>query len=496
MNNSGMLLSSYLNAATLVQHQIESFNRFIDSGIKKAIEKQNIIEPSVEGFALKLGGIRIGNASIIEADSSRRNITPNEARLRNITYAAPIFMEVVPIIRGIEKTASYGEVFVGELPIMVRSSLCNTKTMTKEQLVASGEDPEDPGGYFIIKGVERVLIGLEDVASNRIITTREKNNTEVKSRVFSSTPGFRARCVVTRNQNGLYSVDFPTATKNIEFILTLRALGMQIADIKEYSSHLLSFKNDILLNAELSAVNRGSTALQPSEAMLEIGRLAAPGQAVEYQIKRAEMQLDSYLLPHIGNGADSRKEKAKYLLEMARKATLVANRLSKQDDKDHYANKRVRFAGELMEELFAYAYRFFLKEVKYQIERTSARGRRLGMQSIISPDTLTEKIAYAMGTGTWVAGQTGVSQVLDRTNIISTYAHLRRVKSPLAKKHPHFKARDVHGTQWGKICPSESPEGQEVGLTKYLAIMSKITVGADEAMTEAELKKLTEIKPI
>ncbi len=497
MAEGGVLLSSYISPATLVQHQIDSFNRFADTGIGRVIGKQNLIEPSVEGFALKLGAVRIGSPSIVEADSSRRNILPNEARLRNITYSAPIFMEVVPVIRGIEKVASYGEVFVGELPVMVGSTLCHTRNMSRQQLIENGEDPDDKGGYFIIKGVERVLIGLEDVASNRIITTKEKKGAEVKSRVFSSTPGFRARCVVTRTQNGLYSVDFPTVGKSIDLVMALRALGMQIEDVKEYASRLLSFRNDIMLNIEVSAVNKEAGAvLQPSEALLEIGKMAAPGQAKEYQIKRAEMQLDSYLLPHIGNDANARKEKAKYLLEMARKTTMVANNLAKQDDKDHYANKRTRFAGELMEELFAYAFRFFLKEVKYQIERMSARGRRLGMQSIISPDTLTEKIAYAMGTGTWVAGQTGVSQVLDRTNMISTYAHLRRVKSPLAKKHPHFKARDVHGTQWGKICPSESPEGQEVGLTKYLALMSKVTVGADEAMTEQELKKIAEIKKL
>ncbi len=489
------LLESYLNAAALVQHQIDSYNRFLDTGIPKAMGGQTLIEPSVEGFALRLGAVRIGSPSVIEADSSRRNILPNEARLRNLTYSAPIFMEVVPVIRGIEKTASYGEVYVGDLPIMVKSNLCATKTMTRTQLIENGEDPDDPGGYFIIKGVERVLIGLEDVASNRIITTREKKGTEVKGRVFSSTPGFRARCVVTRNQSGTFAVDFPTVSKSIELVLLLRALGMQPDDVKEYASELLSFKNDMLLNLELSQINKDG-GMQPSDALLEVGRLAAPGQAKEYQIRRAEMQLDSYLLPHIGTDPKSRKEKARYLLEMARKSTMVANRLVKQDDKDNYANKRVRFAGELMEELFAYAFRFFLKEIKYQVERMSARGRRLSIQSIISPDTLTEKIAYAMGTGTWVAGQTGVSQVLDRTNLISTYAHLRRVKSPLAKKHPHFKARDVHGTQWGKICPSESPEGQEVGLTKYLALMAKVTVGADEESTEKSIRSISKIEPM
>ncbi len=497
-----ILLGSYLTPAVLVQHQMDSFNRFLDNGILKAMGNQSLIEPSVEGFALKLGNVRIGNPSIIEADSSRRSIMPNEARLRNITYAAPIYMEVVPVIRGIEKTASYGEVYVGDLPIMVRSNVCNMKTMSGSQLIENGEDPDDPGGYFIIKGVERVLIGLDDVASNRIITTKEKKGAEVKSRVFSSTPGFRARCVVSRNQSGIFVVDFPTVSRSIELTLLLTALGMLQKDMVDYSSNMLPFKNDILLNIELSTINKrepGNEAahtLTNAEAVLEIGKLAAPGQAKDYQIKRAEMQFDSYLLPHIGSGEEARKEKAKYLLEMAKKATAVANRLVKQDDKDHYANKRTRFAGELMEELFAYAFRFFLKEVKYQIERMSARGRRLSMQSIISPDTLTEKIAYAMGTGTWVAGQTGVSQVLDRTNLISTYAHLRRVKSPLAKKHPHFKARDVHGTQWGKICPAESPEGQEVGLTKYLALMAKVTVGAEESSAEKEIRKLADIKPI
>ncbi|MCL5008449.1 MAG: DNA-directed RNA polymerase subunit B'' [Candidatus Marsarchaeota archaeon] len=502
MEDKNILLNSYLTPATLVQHQTDSFNRFLDNGILKAMGNQNLIEPSVEGFALKIGNVRLGNPSIIEADSSRRSILPNEARLRNITYAAPIFMEMVPVIRGIEKTASYGEVYVGDLPVMVRSNICNMKSMSRSQLIENGEDPDDQGGYFIIKGVERVLIGLDDVASNRIITTKEKKGVEVKSRVFSSTPGFRARCVITRNQSGIFSVDFPTVSRSIELTLLLTALGMQGSDIINYASDMLPFKNDMLLNIELSSINKRDPekgdvhVLTQPEAFLEIGKLAAPGQAKEYQIKRAEMQFDSYLLPHIGSSAESRKEKAKYLLEMAKKSTAVANRLIRQDDKDHYANKRTRFAGELMEELFAYAFRFFLKEVKYQIERMSARGRRLSMQSIISPDTLTEKMAYAMGTGTWVAGQTGVSQVLDRTNLISTYAHLRRVKSPLAKKHPHFRARDVHGTQWGKICPAESPEGQEVGLTKYLALMSKVTVGAEETSAEKEIRKLAEIKPV
>jgi len=167
----------------------------------------------------------------------------------------------------------------------------------------------------------------------------------------------------------------------------------------------------------------------------------------------------------------------------------VAYKYAKGDDKDHYANKRIKLAGDLMEELFNNAFKFFIKDIKYHIERTTARGRKLSVRTNINPDTLTEKMLYSMGTGSWPAGQTGISQVLDRMNMTSTLAHLRRVKSPLSKKHPHFKARDVHGTYIGKLCPSETPEGTDVGLTKYLALMTKITVGADTKVLEDKLKE-------
>jgi DNA-directed RNA polymerase subunit B" len=483
------ILESYLKSHSLVQHQIEGFNRFIDIGIQNIIDEQKVIEPNVEGFALKLGKVRIDKPSVIEADSSRRIILPNEARLRNMTYAAPVFLEFIPVIRGIEKPSSYGEVFIGELPIMVGSKLCNLSLMAKSQLISNMEDPNDPGGYFIVKGTERVLIGLEDLAPNKIITTKEKSGALIVSKVFSTSINFRAKCTVSRNQHGIFSVNFPTSPTNVDFILMLRALGMKYEEMLEALSSIDVIRNDMLLNMDFTKAKE----LSVPDAVLELGKLSAPSQASEYQQKRSETQMDVYLLPHMGSTPEFRKEKAKYLIEMARRASLVANKYVKQDDKDHYSNKRVKFSGKLMEDLFANAFKFFVKDVKYQIERASARGRRMSIQTIISPDTLTEKLLYAMGTGTWVAGQTGVSQVLDRTNLASTYAHLRRVKSPLAKKHPHFRARDVHGTQWGKICPSESPEGQEVGLTKYIALMSKITIGSDERFIEKRMKEILDI---
>ncbi len=477
------LLESYLTNTSMVQQQIESYNRFITIGIQKVLESNNIIQPDVPNFAIKLTGIRLEQPRVIEPDSSMKRILPNEALARNLTYAAPMYMTYVPIISGIEKADAMGEAFIGELPVMVKSNLCYTHTMTKEQLLSEGEDPYDYGGYFIIKGTERVLIGIEDLAPNRVITTKEKG--VATSKIFSTTLNFRARCSIVRDEYGIYEITFPTVAKGTDFVLVLKALGLSNEEILE-STKNKDFKNDLILNIDVSA----GKDLGSADALMEIGRIAAPSQAKEYRKKRAETQLDTYILPHIGVTPESRRDKAFFLLKMAEKATLVGLGYLKSDDRDHYMNKRIKLAGELMEELFNNAFKYFVKDIKYHVERTTARGRRLSVRTNINPDTLTEKILYSMGTGAWPNGQTGVSQVLERTNMATMLAHLRRVKSPLAKRHPHFKARDVHGTHINKLCPSETPEGVEVGLTRYLALMAKVTVGADEKMLVDKLKEL------
>ncbi len=478
------ILESYLLSSSMVQQQVESYNRFVRIGMQRVVDSQNLVEPDVSGFAIKFGTIRLEPPVIIEADSSTRRIMPNEALARNLTYSAPLYITYTPVVSGIEKSDAAGEAFIGEIPVMVKSDLCYTHNMTKEQLTGEGEDPDDPGGYFIIKGTERVLVGVEDLAPNRIICTREKNNS-VTAKVFSTTVNFRARCSVTRDEYGIFKVVFPTISKGMDLMLILRALGLQLKELTEEIENN-EIKNDVLLNIDLSKAKE----MGPSDALLEIGRLSAPNQAKTYQEKRAEMQLDTYILPHLGTKAEARKAKGMYLLRMAERASLVAYGYAKSDDKDHYANKRIKLAGDLMEELFNNAFKFLVRDIKYHIERTTARGRKLTVRGNINADTLTEKILYSMGTGSWPAGQTGVSQVLDRTNFNSTMAHLRRVKSPLAKKHPHFKARDVHGTHIGKLCPSETPEGTEVGLTRYLAIMTRVTVGADTKTLEEKLAEL------
>ncbi|HID72404.1 TPA: hypothetical protein EYP38_00565 [Candidatus Micrarchaeota archaeon] len=193
-----------------------------------------------------------------------------------------------------------------------------------------------------------------------------------------------------------------------------------------------------------------------------------------------ENLLDNYLLPHIGVTKTARMDKARFLVRMAERAVRVATKEIPSDDKDHYANKRVKLAGDLMEELFRYAFQFLIKDLVYQASRANARGRRLQVHTLIRQDAMGDRIRYAMATGNWIAGQTGVSQLLDRVSYVSTISHLRRIISPLSKKHPHFKARDLHGTHVGKLCPNETPEGPSCSLVKNLAVQAEISIGVEE----------------
>lgn len=476
-------MESYFQENTLVRQHLESYNKFVEHGIQDIINKVGYIEPNVEGYMLKFGRVRVEKPMVVEADGSRRSILPMEARLRDLTYAAPVFLEIIPVVNGIERRV-FSEVFIGELPVMLKSKLCHLEGLNDDETAESGEDPADPGGYFIINGSERVLVSIEDLAPNRIMVSKEKDGALTVAKVFSTRFGFRTRCVVERNTDGILNLTFPAAPANLNLITVLRSLGLksteQILDTFSQSNYI---KNDVLLNME------SDESKNQEEALEFIGKKAAPGQAKEYRTKRAEILLDTYLLPHLGVDPRDRINKAHYLVKMTERCIAVACKRVRPDDKDHYANKRIKLTGNLMEELFRYAFQFLIKDVAYQVERAAARGRRLMVQTIVRPDALTERIRYSMATGNWIAGQTGVSQLLDRTNYLSSVSHLRRIISPLSRKHPHFKARDLHGTHFGKLCPNESPEGPSCALVKNMALLCEISTGEDERNLEQLLKR-------
>ncbi len=168
-----------------------------------------------------------------------------------------------------------------------------------------------------------------------------------------------------------------------------------------------------------------------------------------------------------------------------------------EDDKDHYGFKRAKLAGDLMEDLFRNAFSYLVKDIKKQLNnQILKKNKKFSLKALIRSDIITERIRHAMATGTWVGERTGVSQLLDRTSYLATNSQLRRIVSPLSRSQPHFEARELHGTHWGKVCPSETPEGQNCGLVKNFALFAKITRHEDDSKIIEFLKSfgITEFK--
>ncbi len=476
----------YLADNSLVDQFLRSYDTFLAKYLQQIIDEQAFIEPQIEGIQIRLGKIRIGDPSITESDGSLRALSPMEARMRGLSYSAPLFLQMTLVKKGVEQPSE--EVFIGDLPVLLRSSKCMLRGKSKEELVSLGEDYMDQGGYFIINGIEKTLMTLEDLAPNKILVSKEKSGPVidlVQAKVFSTRLGFRGRITVDRTKDGRLTLSIPSYNKELELILVLHALGLNNDKIYSAFSDMEEIKNDLILNMEESPSKEKSR-----EAFEIIGKRAAPGQPVDYQVKRAQLLLDRYLLPHIGIDEKNRVAKAYFLCRMAERAILVAHTRRTVEDKDHYSNKRLKITGALMRELFRYAFQFLVKDISYQMERANVRGRKMSMFAIVRPDALTERIKYSMATGNWVGGHTGVCQPLDRYNFISSMSFLRRITSPLAKKHPHHKARDLHGTHFGRLDPNETPEGGNAGLIKNLALACEVTTGSEEQPLERLLKSL------
>ena len=531
------LIEAFFRERSIVNHHIASFNDFLPTLDNPNSRMQRIVdnmrsspeddrrgvfkldEDRTEGDTIE---IRIGRKRddkgridmeakptisvslpiVKEANGATHPLTPMEARLRNLNYQAPVYLDFTIIENGIEREPE--RVHIGNLPIMTKSKKCSLYRENLEvdgeisdqefrnKLVKMGEDHADPGGYFIIGGTERVLISLEDLAPNRVLVEyNERYGRRIPvAKVFSQREGYRALTLVEMKKDGMLIVTVPTASGQIPLIILMKALGMEkdediynaIVSVPEMASVL--YANIEECQSKKQYPPNGIFSREDALGFLE--KKFATGQAKEYRIKKVESILDRSLLPHLGDTRDDRIKKAIFLGRTARSVLEFYLGKRREDDKDHYANKRLKLAGDLMEDLFRVAFANLVKDLKYQLERSYARRKDIKIASAIRPDLLSQRLLHALATGNWVGGRAGVSQLLDRTNNISALSHLRRVTSPLTRSQPHFEARDLHPTQWGRLCPNETPEGQNCGLVKNCALV----IDVSEGFSEDEVKLL------
>jgi len=453
-----------------VNFQIESFNNFVRFGVQNIIEEIGTVDliPEEGDFKLKFGQIEVGKPIIKEADGSTRLMYPHEARIRNLTYSAPIWITITPIANGIQEKPE--KVHIGNLPIMVRSNTCSTHGLSREELVTAGEDPNDPGGYFIINGTERVLVLIEEIASNNPIFEKEGENISV--RVNSERSGFKQRHIIERKPDGELSISFANI-KKLPIIVLLKALGLETdMEICNEISDNQDILNELYINLYQTDVTTTAEAIEVIGKKLRV--------AEDYREERVNQILDRYLLPHVGQEKEARIEKAKVLAKIIRKTTALAMGMIPKDDIDHYRNKRLLMSGELLGQLFRSILlgRWgLIAKMSYNYQKLVKRGKYPSIQGIIEADAVTKQILSSLATGNWIGGRTGISQRLDRSSYVKTISHLRSIISPLTSTQEHFRARQIHPTEFGRLCPAETPEGSSIGLRKHLALTAEITPG-------------------
>lgn len=482
-----ILIRKYFEENGLNNANIESFNRFIERELQVILEENKTIEPTiipsnVDEFKIRLDKIWVSKPEITEADGSTRAVYPVEARMRKLSYAAPVYLEVSAHINGVQRESFKTQ--IGSLPIMLKSKNCHLNGLSRDELVSQGEDPDDPGGYFIINGTEKALIDIEDLASNRFIV--EQNSTGISAfsgKIFSEQGSYRIPHEFEKLKDGLFYLSF-TRVKRIPLVPVIKALGLT-KDEEIMRMVGLDENSEIIINLYDFADIKNE-----EEALDYISKKIGISQTREIRLERMAEILDKYLLPHVGMEPEDRLMKAYNLCKYLKHYIRVAGGELPVDDKDHYMNKRLKMSGELLAELFRVNMKVLIGDMLYNFQRIVKRGKFPSIRVIIREKLLTQKVYSSMATGNWVGGRTGVCQRMERLNFLQALSHLQRVVSPLSSSQENFEARTLHATHMGRLCPSETPEGTNIGLRKNLALLCRPSQAMDEDAILREAKRL------
>lgn len=480
------ILKAYFKDKSLVESQLQSYNYFIEQGIRDIIlgfDRTNIPEYLLEVYDevnLSIGDMWLGEPAHVEVDGSVTKLTPNLARLRGLTYAAPLFMRVTTMI-GTQKDEF--EVQIAKMPIMLKSSKCILHNKTNEELIGLGEDPNEPGGYFVINGTEKVVVLMEDLALNKFFI-EDIHATEAAGRMFSERGVYKSLQEIKKLKDGSYTYTFGNF-KNIPIFLLIKSLGLtKDKDIVDLTT--ITDSDVIFQMSEYSSINNVEDAVEDLSKFFNL-----VGSTKE-KSDRVSFYLDNFVIPHVGVKEEKRLQKAKLICKLFKRYYKVMGGLAPIDDKDNFANKRVKLVGQLFEHLFVNNFSELIIDILTNFQRMIKRGRFSSMKIIIREQLLTQKINSALAIGTWSDGRKGVAQYLKRENYFDMVSHLSRVVSPLSTSQENFSARELHPTHFGRLCPVETPEGHSIGLRKNLSIMANVTFKTN-LVNDENIEKLEKI---
>ncbi|KAG0490160.1 hypothetical protein HPP92_007023 [Vanilla planifolia] len=534
------VISAYFEEKGLVRQQLDSFDEFIQNTMQEIVDESADIEIRPESqhnpgrqsdfletiYKISFGQIYLSRPMMTESDGETATLFPKAARLRNLTYSAPLYVDVTKKIikkghdcEEVTETQEFTKVFIGKVPIMLRSSYCTLYQNSEKDLTELGECPYDQGGYFIINGSEKVLIAQEKMSTNHVYVFKKRqpnkfayvaevrSMAENQNRPASSMfVRMLSRTSAKGGSSGQYiRATLPYIRADIPIIIVFRALGF-VAD-KDILEHICYDFSDTQMMELLRPSLEEAFVIQNQQVALDyIGKRGSTvGVTKEKRIKYAKEILQKEMLPHVGVGEYCETKKAYYFGYIIHRLLLCALGRRPEDDRDHYGNKRLDLAGPLLGGLFRMLFRKLTRDVRSYVQKCVDNGKDVNLQFAIKAKTITSGLKYSLATGNWgqanqAGTRAGVSQVLNRLTYASTLSHLRRLNSPIGREGKLAKPRQLHNSHWGMMCPAETPEGQACGLVKNLALMVYITVGSAahpilEFLEEWSTENFEEISP-
>lgn len=477
------LLPAFLKVKGLVRQHIDSFNYFINSEIKKIMKANQMITSDADPtFFLKYLNISVGNPEVEESFNVTKPIAPHECRLRDMTYSAPIIVEV-EYTRGSQRVIRKG-LPIGRMPIMLRSSNCILSGKSAKELAKLNECPIDPGGYFVVRGVEKVILIQEQLSKNRMIVELDSKG-NIGCSVTSSTHERKSRTNLIFRA-GRFFLKHNSFTEDMPVVAVFKAMGV-ITD--QEIVQMVGSEEDVLAaiapSIEECANLRIFTQHQALQFVGSKVRRSSWGRP-KSKVEEAMDVLANVVLTHVPVEEFNYRMKSVYLAVMVRRV-ILAQGSNQVDDRDYYGNKRLELAGQLLSLLFEDLFKKFNSELKRIADQTIPKQRATQFDIVrhMRQDQITNGLEHAISTGNWSLKRfkmerAGVTQVLSRLSFISALGHMTRISSQFEKTRKVSGPRSLQPSQWGMLCPSDTPEGEACGLVKNLALMTHITTDQEE----------------
>lgn len=505
------LLKGYFQDNDIATLQKKSFDYFLSHRIHKIIEEEPKIEVSLkknEFFRVEFGQVFVDRPYIVDEKRIIQYISPAEALLRDLTYSSVMSINITTMnyklnedgTKNILEEKNYFKIPFARIPMMVGCTKCNLSHLPKLEKHKKGLCPHDHGGYFIIKGKERVLVGQERANYNMVNVFETKNTDQKHSlvgeiRSMSDETGHSVLIQMKISVNNLrITLQLPFITQELPLGYVFVAYGCDLEMIKSILLKNVEGVSHKELDQMINGILKDAMMIQDEEnAIHYISQFATHVVVKDRRNAYVKQILMNEVFPHLGISSNE-KSKILFLGHMCGKLMMTYIGRRPLDDRDHLSQKRVEVSGVLVGDLFRTLWKRFIRTIIPQLMK------RLDILTIISKmNVITMGLRHCFSTGNWGIPKsnyirTGVSQVLSRLSFNSTLSHLRRIVIPIGKEGRNTKIRQVHPTQIGFICSSETPEGSSAGIVKNFSLIAEVSPGADTSYIRLILEDIPGIE--